>query len=174
MLIGYFSVEKIDSTGLTECKCCTLVQQLFHKSVKIILEPLIEAGKNGIDVTGGDGKVRCVHPVLAVYVADYPEQCLVACSKYSTCPICQCPESSLGEEGTQTPRCWTLDVLKLSRSKGAKGSSTFIDACQNLNVSGYIVDPFWKDHILADIHLSITPDILHQLYQGVFKHVLEW
>ncbi|EPS99859.1 hypothetical protein FOMPIDRAFT_1123564 [Fomitopsis schrenkii] len=65
-------------------------------------------------------------------------------------------------------------MLKLSRSKGAKGSSVFIDVCQNLNVSGYIVDPFWKDHTLADIHLSITPDVLHQLYQGVFKHILEW
>ncbi|EPS97086.1 hypothetical protein FOMPIDRAFT_1129215, partial [Fomitopsis schrenkii] len=176
VLIGYLSVDKIDSTGLTERKRRALVQQLFHKSVKIILEPLIEAGKNGIEVTGGDGKVRRVHPVLAAYVVDYPEQCLVTCSKYGTCPICQCPESSLGEEGAQTPRCrvWTLEVLKLSRSKGAKGSSAFIDACQNLNVSGYVVDPFWKEHTLADIHLSITPDVLHQLYQGVFKHVLEW
>ncbi|KAI0725322.1 hypothetical protein C8Q72DRAFT_785760, partial [Fomitopsis betulina] len=42
------------------------------------------------------------------------------------------------------------------------------------NVSGYVVEPFWKEHTLADIHLSITLDVLHQLYQGVFKHVLEW
>ncbi|EPS94386.1 hypothetical protein FOMPIDRAFT_1055150 [Fomitopsis schrenkii] len=152
------------------------MQQLFHKSVQIILEPLIKAGKKGIDVTGGDGKVRRVHPILAVYVADYPEQCLVTCSKYGTCPICQCPESSLGEAGAQTSRSriWTLDVLKLSKSKGKKGSNAFINACQNLNVSGYVVKPFWKDHTFADIHLSITPDVLHQLYQGVFKHVLEW
>ncbi|KAI0711014.1 hypothetical protein C8Q72DRAFT_766208, partial [Fomitopsis betulina] len=73
------------------------------KSIQLILEPLIEAGKEGIDVTGGDGKVRHVHPVLAAYVADYPEQCLVTCSKYGTCPICQCPDSALGEEGAQTP-----------------------------------------------------------------------
>ncbi|KAI0724930.1 hypothetical protein C8Q72DRAFT_786477 [Fomitopsis betulina] len=176
MLIGYLSVDKIDSTGLTDRKHRALVQKLFHKSVQLILEPLIEAGKEGIDVTGGDGKVRRVHPVLAVYVADYPEQCLVTCSKYGTCPICQCPNSALGEEGAQTPRrrTWTLDVLRLSRSKGQKGSNAFIDACQNLNVSGYVVEPFWKEHTLADIHLSITPDVLHQLYQGVFKHVLEW
>ncbi|KAI0714365.1 hypothetical protein C8Q72DRAFT_878644 [Fomitopsis betulina] len=169
MLIGYLSVDKIDSTGLTDRKHRALVQKLFHKSVQLILEPLIEAGKEGIDVTGGDGKVRRVHPVLAVYVADYPEQCLVTCSKYV-------PHSALGEEGAQTPRrrTWTLDVLRLSRSKGQKGSNAFIDACQNLNVSGYVVEPFWKEHTLADIHLSITPDVLHQLYQGVFKHVLEW
>ncbi|KAI0726555.1 hypothetical protein C8Q72DRAFT_876832 [Fomitopsis betulina] len=28
--------------------------------------------------------------------------------------------------------------------------------------------------MLANIHLSITPDVLHQLYQGIFKHVLQW
>ena len=104
VLIGYLSVDKIDSTGLSDHKHRALVQQLFHKSVQIILEPLIEAGKEGIDVTGGNGKVRCVHPVLAAYVADYPEQCLVTCSKYGTCPICQCPESSLGEAAAWSSR----------------------------------------------------------------------
>lgn len=26
----------------------------------------------------------------------------------------------------------------------------------------------------TDIHACITPDVLHQLYQGVLKHVVEW
>ncbi|KAG2035181.1 hypothetical protein BDR03DRAFT_868625, partial [Suillus americanus] len=25
-----------------------------------------------------------------------------------------------------------------------------------------------------NVHLSITPDILHQLYQGVVKHLIHW
>ena len=61
VLIGYLSVDKIDSIGLTDRKHRALVQKLFHKSIQLILEPLIEAGKEGIDVTGGDGKVRRVH-----------------------------------------------------------------------------------------------------------------
>ena len=58
VLIGYLSVDKIDVSGLSEKKQRALVQQLFHASVRMILKPLIEAGRNGIDVTGGDGKVR--------------------------------------------------------------------------------------------------------------------
>ncbi|EGO04250.1 hypothetical protein SERLA73DRAFT_26622, partial [Serpula lacrymans var. lacrymans S7.3] len=65
VLIGYLSVNKL-----------------------IILEPLIKAGRKGMEVTGGDGAVRKLDPILACYVADYPEQCLVTCSKYGTCPKC--------------------------------------------------------------------------------------
>ncbi|KAH9904248.1 uncharacterized protein B0H18DRAFT_899461, partial [Fomitopsis serialis] len=174
--VSYLSVDKVDATGLTDRKHRALVQQLFHSSVKMILKPLIEAGKTGIDVTGGDGKVRRVHPVLASYVADYPEQCLVTCAKYGTCSICQCPESGLGEDAPRTPRrqIWMLDVLRKVKAKGTKGSAPFFNACKEFNVSGYVLEPFWKDLPYTDIHMCITPDVLHQLYQGVFKHIVEW
>jgi Plavaka transposase len=33
---------------------------------------------------------------------------------------------------------------------------------------------FWKNLPFADIHRSITPDILYQLYQGLLKHLIAW
>ncbi|KIY60855.1 hypothetical protein CYLTODRAFT_363630 [Cylindrobasidium torrendii FP15055 ss-10] len=42
------------------------------------------------------------------------------------------------------------------------------------NVNGNVTEPFWKDLPFTDIHLSQTPDVLHQLYQGVLKHIISW
>ena len=77
ILIGYLPVSKDVGENLTQRQRSARIQQLFHDSMRLILEPLIAAGEKGMEVTGGDGKVRLVFPILACYVADYPEQCLV-------------------------------------------------------------------------------------------------
>ncbi|KAF8911452.1 hypothetical protein CPB84DRAFT_1812314 [Gymnopilus junonius] len=42
------------------------------------------------------------------------------------------------------------------------------------DVAGRVFTPFWQDLPFADIHKAIMPDILHQLYQGIFKHLVSW
>ena len=97
VLIAYLSVSKDIGRDLTQKQRSARIQQLFHNSMWVVLEPLIQAWKEGVEITGGDGKVRWVFPILACYVADYPEQCLVTCAKYGTCP--QCLSSKLGDRG---------------------------------------------------------------------------
>ncbi|EPS93901.1 hypothetical protein FOMPIDRAFT_1135314 [Fomitopsis schrenkii] len=59
------------------------------------------------------------------------------------------------------------------KANGKSDSNVFTKACHYLNVSGYTICPFWCNLPYTDIHLCITPDG-HQLYQGVFKHIIEW
>ncbi|EGN98211.1 hypothetical protein SERLA73DRAFT_123570 [Serpula lacrymans var. lacrymans S7.3] len=42
------------------------------------------------------------------------------------------------------------------------------------DVSGGVYRPFWEGFPYCDIHLCNTPDVLHQLYQGVIKHIILW
>ncbi|VDC05421.1 unnamed protein product, partial [Peniophora sp. CBMAI 1063] len=54
-----------------------------------------------------------------------------------------------------------------------ENAADFIAACQDAGVKP-ITNPFWKDWDYADIHQALTPDILHQLYQGMVKHLIVW
>ena len=42
------------------------------------------------------------------------------------------------------------------------------------DIAGGDFEPFWAGFPLTDIHRCISPDVLHQLYQGVFKHLVVW
>ncbi|PPR07087.1 hypothetical protein CVT26_005304, partial [Gymnopilus dilepis] len=176
ILIAYLSVDKLDRSKMTEFEHRSKVQRIFHEAMRIILEPFVKAGKDGVLIACSDGGVRLVFPILASYVADYPEQCLVACAKYGTCPKCQCPADELHELKTSVLRTklWTEGVIDTARANAGDSPKEFHKECMSHNVAGGVFAPFWKDLPYTDIHKSITPDVLHQLYQGIFKHLIGW
>jgi hypothetical protein len=145
ILIAYLPVETdlLKGTDLSKKKIGSRHQALFHKAMRHILEPLIEAGNNGVYMTGGNGEVCHVFPLLATYAADFPEQCLIACAKYGTCPKCQTSAKSLHSPSPGKPRThqWTLDIME-----NAKASSNtlgeYYDACMSSEVSGSVYEPF--------------------------------
>ncbi|KAF9063143.1 hypothetical protein BDP27DRAFT_1145888, partial [Rhodocollybia butyracea] len=117
VLLAYLPVEKLNKDQMIQREATGRYHRLFHEAMRQVMAPLITAGKEGVDMASADGEVRCVHPILASYVADFPEQCLVACSKSGTCPKCRVLSANLGEEGPferRTPK-WTLGVMKEAR-----------------------------------------------------------
>ncbi|KIY65772.1 hypothetical protein CYLTODRAFT_52648 [Cylindrobasidium torrendii FP15055 ss-10] len=175
ILVGYLPIEKVGKTGLTQLNAASRPSRVFHAAMRHLLEPLIDAGKKGIEMTGGDGSVRLVHPILAAYVSDYPEQCLVTCSKSGTCPKCQCGANNLDSNQTFPVRTQktTLDAMADAKASSSSQQS-YYDACMARDINGYVTQPFWEDLPFTDIHLAETPDILHQVYQGVVAHLVDW
>lgn len=135
-----------------------------------ILLPMVEAGRNGVEMVCADGFVRKIYPILAAYVADYPEQCLVACCMENRCPRCVVSPNDRGNavESISREVGTTLQALNQHR----RGFSP-----ENFEKHGLraVYDPFWQNLPYCDIFTCFTPDLLHQLHKGIFKdHLVAW
>ena len=64
--------------------------------MRSLLEPLIKARQEGVEMVCADGLVCKVYPILCAYVADHLEQCLVACNNEDRCPRCEVGAKKLG------------------------------------------------------------------------------
>jgi hypothetical protein len=172
VLVGYIPVCKLEC--FTKKRRSEEGYQLFHECMRRILEPLIEAGAKGVEMVCADGFICLIFAILAAYIADYPEQCLITCCKENSCPRCTVLPKQRGEyRGEYLLYSVLRDPENTLQAidKKAKGlsSTDFVD--QNLR----LIDPFWRDLPHCDIFACMTPDLLHQLHKGVFKdHIVNW
>jgi len=139
--------------------------------MRTVLGPITLYGETGLPMMSGDGVWRRCHPIFAVFVGDYPEQTLVTCTYYGRCPKCKVPPELLGEYQT-FPSHIQSSVIDMYLSADAD-IHAFYSACREAGLKP-IHHPFWESFPFADIFLSITPDILHQMLQGMVKHVVVW
>ncbi|TFK59715.1 hypothetical protein BDN72DRAFT_873010 [Pluteus cervinus] len=168
ILIGYIPTSKLEC--FTPDRRSVEGQRLFHDCMRLLLKPLALVGRDGVDMTCADGQIRHVHPILAAYIADYIEQCLVACCRENSCPRCLVDPKKRGVEPTYT--IWrdaheTIEIL-VDQSEGKKRQE-FKE--QNLRP----INPFWSNLPYCDIFGCFTPDLLHQIHKGVFgDHLADW
>ncbi|KAI5984843.1 hypothetical protein EDD15DRAFT_2390291 [Pisolithus albus] len=166
MLVGYLPVSKLESFDDNSIG----QHRLFHYCMRRMVQPLVDAGRKGVEMVCADGKIRKVFPILAAYIGDHPEQCLVACCAENRCPKCLVPAKERGLNTAFQPR----DQMHTTRTLHAQAAGLYPPefVAQGLRP---IFSPFWADLPHADIFTVITSDILHQLHQGIFKdHFKKW
>lgn len=174
ILIGYLPTSTVEKGDLTEVALRNAKARLFHAAMRTILEPLRDAASTGTHLKSSNGEVRDCYPVLAVYAADYPEQALVTCTRSgSRCPKCDVGKAAFSSGKAGTARD-PLDSLNTIREANGLNSMSATDDFLRPYGLNYVPEPFWADWPYSDIHQAITPDILHQLYQGMVKHLTAW
>ncbi|KAI0749087.1 hypothetical protein C8Q74DRAFT_1212299 [Fomes fomentarius] len=153
--------------------CRRTLANLFHACMSRVLAPVASVGVDGMPLASGDGVVRRGHPIVATYVGDYPEQVLVSGCKTGECPKCPIPRNEVGQECNTSRPLRDLGTILDALSAIDDGPRAFAQACREAGIKP-IYEPFWANLPYTHIFTAITPDILHQLYQGVVKHLVAW
>ena len=168
ILLGYLPVAKLECYRDTTQSLAGY--RLFHFCMSKILEKLKRVGEDGVEIVCGDGFVRLFYLILAAYVADYPEQCLVACCMENWCP--KCTVSPTDRENLDSAPKRDPDTTSHILSQHQAGGDPIEFEKDGIRA---VYSPFWKDLPRTDIFNCFTPDLLHQLHKGVFKdHLVKW
>ncbi|KAI0043223.1 hypothetical protein FA95DRAFT_1498903 [Auriscalpium vulgare] len=170
VLVGYLPTANLEQIKVKAARR-RAVANLFHACMRLILGPIKTFTRTGLAMASGDGIWRRCHPVFAVFVGDYPEQALVTCTLFGTCPKCLVPHNELGEHKQNDPR--DLDAVEEALGLADGDPTDFHRACREAQIKP-VFHPFWEGFPYTDIFISITPDILHEMHQGVIKHVISW
>ena len=113
--------------------------------MKIILEPLVKARTDGIEIACTDGFLHNTFPILSAYIADYPEQCLVACCQENACPICLIKPKERGQLIHSVLHNPETTIHILAQQLQGLAPSEFKD--HNMRP----INPFWKDLLHCNI-----------------------
>ena len=171
ILVAYILTTKFEGIH-TKAGRHRALANLFHTCIYHLLAPISVVGETSIEMMRGDGIWHRCHPIFAIFVGDYPEQVLVTCTYNGYCPKCTIPHDQLGDYMAFPP--WNLDkALKVYQLANSADTHVFHAGCHAAGIKP-IYHPFWESLPLSDIYVSITPDILHQMLQGVMKHLISW
>ena len=170
MLMGYIPTTRLEYIKNKAAQRRALAN-LFHACMHKLLSPIESYGETGIAMVTGDGIWYRCHPILATFVGDYPEQSLVACTQNGRCPKCTVPRGELGSH-----EAFPLRSIREARNVFSlcdADPTTFHAASRQASLKP-TYHPFWEHLPYTDIFLSITPDVLHQIHQGIVKHLVRW
>ena len=170
MLIGYIPITQLKHIKNKAARHQALAN-LFHFCMCKVLLPIESYGVTGVAMATSDGTWYRCHPILATFIGDYPKQLLIACTPSGRCPKCLVPQDEFGSNIRFPLRYFVAARAIYSMLDG--NLTAFHAACHNANIKP-VYHPFWEHLPYTNIFLSITPDILHQLHQGVLKHMVCW
>ncbi|KAI0683012.1 hypothetical protein BC835DRAFT_1423707 [Cytidiella melzeri] len=127
ILIGYIPVSKLECFSTADKAQRLAGFRLYHHCMQSLLEPLVEAGRSGVDMLCADGAVRKVFPILAAKVADHPEQCLIVNVQENYCPHGKIDPKNRGEPDGCFLRDIEETLCQLASHRVGEGINPLLD-----------------------------------------------
>ncbi|KAJ7196663.1 hypothetical protein GGX14DRAFT_375923 [Mycena pura] len=164
-LLAFLAIPKTTRDHAASVPFRKFRRQLFHSSLHRVLLPLKEYMTKARITRCADQYFRRVIYGLGPYIADYPEQALLACIVQNWCTRCFARPENLDAPSTGRT---AEEVEALLDAFSLK------DLWDEFGIVGDLI-PFTSGFPRADIHELLTMDLLHQIIKGTFKdHIVDW
>ncbi|KAG8730829.1 hypothetical protein FRC10_002340, partial [Ceratobasidium sp. 414] len=170
VLLGYLPVDTFEDVP-NDDERRHMKADLVHQAMETIFAPLKAASETRVEMWCADGHLRRVYPMVAAYLANWPEQNIQSCTSEGSCPVCKTERKWRGELSDDPAPLRdhneTLHAIKAYFNFRCKRDLT--------DMGLKPVWPWWAGLKHVNLATCLTPDLLHQLYQGIFKtHLIRW
>ena len=122
------------------------------------------------------GNLRYCYTPLASWIADTPEESLLAATGPKASPVTTATVKSFGDPHRHSPRTGetTLRAIRMACTKHSPMDyKNFIKTARALFLNG-VTDPCWKGWPLSDPSKFFMPEALHHFHRMFWDHDIQW
>lgn len=162
-----------------------LIKSIIHRGViQELLKSIIDYPDRSHTWRCADGKARRFYPRISSWLADYPEQRLMAGIRDRRCPWCEVLPDNLGDlpsgygEHLSNNRSKEKSWIGCKQRDHQEYHSIYRSSTQSDQEHLESVGVRWEENPLWQMQGHVVdvakPDVLHTVYLGVLKHLLSW
>lgn len=175
MLVGYIPLPKWKDEN-SDIQSI-LNHRLYHLCMAIFCKHMAEHSHKPKEAPDCYGMLRNWRLILLAFVADRPEQLMIACRDGKSSPYSIATSKTFGEPELQ-PLVRRRDTLSAIRQlKDTVECMTDLKEVKReslkLQING-VLEPFWKQWKFADPCNFLVPDALHQWHKFTKDHIIKW
>ncbi|KAG8702831.1 hypothetical protein FRC08_003218 [Ceratobasidium sp. 394] len=168
-LLAYLPVDKYTYVA-NKLERSRLRRELVHRALEEVFKELRVVSETGIVVLCADGRYRKAYPVIRGVMLDFEEQLQMSGVMKNRCPKCLQDVEGRGSGQLGPPRTNSQTLCALHAWLEGEGRGQ----ADQLGLRDRPVWPWWANIPHFDFAASLMPDLLHQLHQGMLRHLLNW
>ena len=141
------------------CVRSLLSDRLVHETLDFVLKPLKVTAAVGIMMSDPIGNLCYCFTPLVAYIADTPEQCLVAGVSPKASPVSIATYKDFGDADPHPQQTATKTLEEIERActeANLNNFEEFLKVCRCLLLNGVHM-PFWHNWVLCDLSIFLPP-----------------